>query len=213
MLVVLIIFLFLGDFNVNFDNPCHPMYSNLCTITTLYALHQVVTEPTHIHHDGSECTIELVFVSEPSLLNTCETIPPLSNSDHRGILMELSQKPDKAEKTQGRLIWRYNYADWDKACEIIDEFNWESILSQDIELSWKLWHRQFMSIMARSVPNTIIPTRRNLPWLNRSIVKLEKPVIKKGQEDGKFLSIQTNTQPYARPNSSSQEKLLSCSES
>ena len=25
----------LGDFNVNFDNPYHPMFSNLCTITNL----------------------------------------------------------------------------------------------------------------------------------------------------------------------------------
>ena len=77
------------------------MYSNLCTITTLYCLHQSVTGPTHVHHDGSKSMIDLVFVSEPSLLSTCDTIPTLSNSDHRGILMELSQKPVRAEKTQG----------------------------------------------------------------------------------------------------------------
>ena len=52
--------------------------------------------------------------------------------------MELSQKPIKAEKTQGRKFWCYTYADWDKACELIDKFNWDSILSQDIEQSWKL---------------------------------------------------------------------------
>ena len=75
------------------------MYSNLCTITTLYCLHQKVTGPTHIHHDGSTSSIDLVFVSEPSLLSTCDTIPPLSNSDHQGIVMELSQKPVIAEKT------------------------------------------------------------------------------------------------------------------
>ena len=88
-------FILFGDFNINFDNPCHPMYSNLCTITTLYCLSQSVTGPTHVHHDGSKSTIDLVFVSEPSLLNTCDTIPPISYSDHRGILMELSQKLKK----------------------------------------------------------------------------------------------------------------------
>ena len=159
-------------FNFNFDNPCHPMYSNLCTITTLYCLSQSVTGPTHVHHDSSESTIDLVFVSEPSLLNTCDTIPPLSNSDHRGILMELSQKSVKAEKSQDRLIWRYSYANWDKACKLIDENNWGSILSENIKLFWELWHKQFMSVMAQSLPNRVVSTNRKLPWLNKSIVKL-----------------------------------------
>ena len=144
-------FVLLGDFNVNYDNPSHPMFSNLCTISNLYCLNQVVSEPTHEHHDGSRSTIDLVFVSEPSLLNQCDTISPLSNSDHWGILMDLSKKPAKTVKTQGRQIWRYAYADWMKACELIDEFNWDSILSEDIELSWELWYHQFMS---QSIPNT-----------------------------------------------------------
>ncbi len=46
-------FVFLGDFNVNYDNPSHPLYSNLCSITSLYCLTQVVAGPTHVHHDGS----------------------------------------------------------------------------------------------------------------------------------------------------------------
>lgn len=75
-------FVLLGDFSVNYDNPSHPMFSNLCTISNLYCLNQVVSGPTHEHHDGSRSTIDLVFVSEPSLLNQCDTISPLSNSDH-----------------------------------------------------------------------------------------------------------------------------------
>ena len=179
----------LGDFNVNIDNPHHPMYTNLCSITTLYCLHHKVTGPTHVHHDGTKSTIDLVFVSEPSLMDACDTIPPLSNSDHEGILMELSQKSIKTEKTQGRKIWRYTYADWDKASELIDEFNWDSILSRDIDQSWKQWHQQFMAIMAQSIPNTTIRTRRNLPWLNRSIVKSMKKrnqLYKKANKTGNF---------------------------
>ena len=122
-----------------------------------------------------------MFVSEPSLLNTCDTIPPLSNSDHREILMELSQNSVKAKKSQGRLIWRYSYADWDKACELIDEFNWDSILSENIELPWELWHKQFMSVMVQSIPNRVIPTRRNLPWLNKW-----NQLFKKAKRTGNF---------------------------
>ena len=129
----------LGDFSVDYDSPSHYMYSKLYTITTLYCLIQVVSGPTHVHGDHKS-TIDLVFLSDLSLLDNCETIAPLSNSDHHGILINLSKKLVKADKSQGRLIWRYEYADWNKACELIDEYDWDSILSDDIELSWKLWY-------------------------------------------------------------------------
>ena len=180
---------YFSDFNINYDNPSHPMFSNLCTISSLYCLTQVVTGPTHVHHDDSKSTIDLVFVSEPSSLNRCDTVAPLSNSDHWGILIDFSKKQDKPDKSQGRLIWRYKYADWIKACELIDEFNWDSISTDDIELSWKLWHQQFMSIMNQTIPNRIIPTRRNLPWLNKSIVKLMRKrnqLFKKAKKTGDF---------------------------
>ena len=105
--------------------------------------------------------------------------------------MELFQKPVKIEKMQGRLIWHFTHADWDKVCESIDKFNWDSILTQDIELSWKQLHRQFMSIMAESISNKVIPRRRNLPWINtepivKSMKKQNKLFKIKGQKNLKF---------------------------
>ena len=73
----------------------------LCTITNLYCLDQSVVGPTHVHHDGTESTIDLVLVSEPSLLNSCDTVPPLSISDHMGVLIKLFQESPKAEKVRG----------------------------------------------------------------------------------------------------------------
>ena len=99
-----------------------------------YSLTQVVVGPTHVHHDSSTSTIDLAFVPDPSLVNSCNTIPPLSNSDHYGIVMELNRKPEKAGKAKGQLTWRYSYADWSTARQLIDTFNWDS---DYIELSWK----------------------------------------------------------------------------
>ena len=91
-----------------------------------------------------------------------------------GIKVILNRKPAKAEKNKGRLIWRYSSADWMKACQLIDDFDWDSVMSQSIDQSWKLWREQFMLIMAESIPNKVIPTRRNLPWLNKSIIRSMK---------------------------------------
>ena len=123
------------------------------------------------------------------MVNSCNTIPPLSNSDHYGIIMELNRKPAKSEKTNGRLIWRYSYADWNTARELIDTFNWDSIMSDDVELSWKQWHQQFMRIMSQTIPNRLLPSRRNLPWLNKSIVRSMKKrnlLFKRAKTSGNF---------------------------
>ncbi len=66
----------MGDFNVTYDDISHPLYSNLCSITSLYCLTQVITGPTHEHHNGSTSTIDLMFLSEPTSVQICETIPP-----------------------------------------------------------------------------------------------------------------------------------------
>ena len=68
-----------------------------------------------MHHDGSTSTIDLVFVPDTSLVNSCNTIPPFSNSDHYGFVMELNRKPETAAKAKGWLIWKYSYADWNTA--------------------------------------------------------------------------------------------------
>ena len=113
-------FIILGDFNVNYANTSHPLYSNLCSLSSPYCLTQVVAGPTREHHNGTTFTIDLVFMSEPSILQSCDIVPPLSNSDHMGIAVTLNRRPVKAEKTKGRLIWRYSFADWMKACQLID---------------------------------------------------------------------------------------------
>ena len=167
----------------------HPMYSNLCSIASLFCLTQVVSGPTHKHHNGSTSTIDLIFLSEPTSLQICETIPPLSSSDHMGISLKMKRKPSRAEQTKGRLIWRYSYADWDKACELINAFDWDSLLSQNIELSWELWQQRFILIMKEAIPSNRIRTRRNLPWLNKSIVKSMRErnrLFKKAKRTGDF---------------------------
>ena len=82
------------------DNMSHPSYSNLCSIASLYCPAQVFIGPTHEHHNGSTSTIDLVFLSDPTSKQSCETIPPLSNSDHMGISLKLKTKPRELSRTK-----------------------------------------------------------------------------------------------------------------
>lgn len=70
-------YILLGDFNVNFfshDNSI--LFCKLKSLSNLFSVQQIVTEPTHIHHNGSASLIDLIFVSNNVLTNFCNVIPP-----------------------------------------------------------------------------------------------------------------------------------------
>jgi DNA modification methylase len=102
---------------------------------SFYCLTNIYIGSKHVHHDGSTSAIDLVFTSNPSSVSNSEIIPPLANSDHYGVLLELKKKPDKVEKSQGRLVWRYSLANWSQACELVQAFDWDAILSDNIDLA------------------------------------------------------------------------------
>ena len=60
----------------------HCMLSNLIQTS-------LVTDTTHVNTNGTATLIDLALVSTPSLLQNCEVIPPIGNSDHNGILLKL----------------------------------------------------------------------------------------------------------------------------
>ena len=123
-----------------------------------------------------------------------ETIPPLSNSDHCGIRAVVNRKVYKQRcKSKGRKIWRYTYADWNAACEAIDEFDWDTVLSESIDGTWENWLQQFMSSMNQFIPNCTLHSRHNLPWLTKSLVTSSKKNIKLCIKGRRYLATSANT--------------------
>ena len=78
-------FVLIDDFNVDVSTCSHPLFHKLISLASTYCLSQMVIQHTHIYHNGSRSTIDLLFVSNPNLVKDCYTIPPLSNSDHLGL--------------------------------------------------------------------------------------------------------------------------------
>ena len=151
-------FVCLGDFNVNVDDVTHPLFFNLFNFSSFFGLSQIVNGPTHSHHSGSISTIDLVFISDNTNVHSCETVPPLGNSDHNGILTNLSliRKHTPIQPCKGCQVWRYDYADWNTACHLLQCFDWSSIMSDNIEQVWDSWHRIFMSVMKQTIPSSEI---------------------------------------------------------
>ena len=145
-------FVLLGDFNVNIVNLCNSMFYTYHGFLSLFGLTQVVDHPTHLCNGNLNSLIDLVFVSNPLSLSYCKVVPPLSNSDHFGIKLELQLKgPSRGVKYHtSRLVWNYAEADWERGCQLIRAFDWNTLLSNDINAAWINWHHMFINIIGQS---------------------------------------------------------------
>ena len=114
-------FILLGDFNVDILSPSS-LCNHLNSILHSFSLVQVVTdhEPTHIKHDGSSFLLDLVITSTPEAVFTCSTLPPLANSDHYGVLINVQCKLVRIKR---RLVWRHEHADFTLACALLRYFD------------------------------------------------------------------------------------------
>ena len=185
-------FILLGDFNVNFCNQSeHPLFVKLETLSHAFAFQQIVSEPTHVHHNGHASLIDLVFVSNPVLINSCDVIPPLCNSDHNGIFVQGSWRSSSRHNcenhSKGRTIWHYSLADWERAALLIESFDWSSLLLEDVNEAWSSWCKQFMAIMEECIPKKNLPKRKNLPWLSKRLINSIKKrnwLYKQGKRNG-----------------------------
>ena len=169
-------FYFSRRFYINFNDATHHLYSKLCNISQLFNLTQVVNGCTHVSPCGNPALIDLAFMSSPSQLLDCSVFPPIANSDHNGLKIKVNWKPSAPPLRtchNTRAIWQYAHADFNKARELIHNTEWNTICSSnDIDSCWAKWQSTFLSIMEESIPKKALPPCcRNLPWLNKNLVK------------------------------------------
>ena len=162
-------FVIIGDFNVNALDTSTSLYHSLLDIMSSFNLFQVVQEPTRMALCGTATLIDLALMSNPSSLYKCSVTPPLSNSDHNGIELQIRWRC-ASQKSCPRSIWKYSLADYGRACAKIEDFDWDTqLLGRNIEEAWQLWQNTFMSIMEECIPKQVLPKKRKLPWVNAEL--------------------------------------------
>ena len=102
-----------------------------------------------------QCTsplIDLVFMSNLSQLSSCSVVPPLENSDHHGLHLVITQLSVPTQKPRKpRLIWIYAQADYDSARAMIETTDWDSLISEDVNVSLAKWQARFMSNVSQGL--------------------------------------------------------------
>lgn len=153
-------FILIGDFNVNFCNQEHYLFSHVSNILDSFSLCQVVPSYTHISATGTRSLIDLAFLLNTEHLQHCTTIPPLSTSDHLGILLVLTWKLRAATPCNTRKVWLYKEGNYERACHLIDTTDWNTILSShNIDEETEQWTSKFIAIMDECVPSRNLTTK------------------------------------------------------
>jgi len=179
----------LGDFNIDFLKTHHPLFHKLSDILYSFSLEQVVPSYTHVSPNGSTSLIDLALLSTPRLLHDWSVIPPLANSDHLGLLLEVKWKSaTKQARSQNRTVWRYAQADFQRARELIATTDWEALLCEDVDESIIQWSNCFLGIMEQCIPKASLAKRRNLPWLTKNIsssIRKRNYLFKRAKRSGR----------------------------
>jgi hypothetical protein len=89
------------------NKPETELNIKLLDIIDEYNLHQLVNVPTR-----KERTLDLILVTNPSIINKVHTLPPLGLSDHDVVYIEADIWLRKVRQ-QPRKILRYDKANWD----------------------------------------------------------------------------------------------------
>ena len=146
-------FVLICDFNINMNNPDHPLYSKVCNIMEVFSLTQVVSECTHSSQSGNSSLIHLALVSSPPQSVTCTTIPPLANPDHNGLKLTAGHKTIAQHlRTKRRTVWQYAHANFSKANRLISQTDWDSLYCEDIDQHCIQWQNMYMSVMEQCIP-------------------------------------------------------------
>ena len=122
-------FIFVGDFNVNYLNPDHHLFSKVHELMDSFALSQVVNSPTHNTSSSHPSLIDLVFVSNMNYFCQCHVIPQLANSDHLGLIVHMkdSHQGTTFYHSTRRKVWQYKHADFDRANNLLMDLDLDSI--------------------------------------------------------------------------------------
>ena len=151
------------------------MFSYITDIMNIYSLMQVVPSYTHVSPRGRETLIDLALLSDMTTLQSCSTIPPLSTSDHLGVSLVVKVRTCRKKATRysnSRLVWMYKDANSVRANNLIEQTDWDGLLTDDVDESTELWTNKLLEIMKLCIPHKYLPSNTGKqPWLTRNIIK------------------------------------------
>ena len=155
-------------------------------------LTQCVNSPTHISHDGSlGSLLDLILVSDASLVSDISTHPPLGRSDHLAVLCQLSTAASSRRHGSGRKIWSFDKADFPSINKHLRDADWSGVhTATDVDAAWRSWLSTFSSVVDKEVPSKVI---KNIKRKNPCVTPVIEIAIKEKRKALRLLKKHPST--------------------
>ena len=147
----------------------------------MLALSQLVTFPTILDN-----TLDVFLTNWPSLVNSCEPVPWISDHDSAVYLHSdiLPKRHRPIQRTNH--IWRKadNRLIHDKLATFADELQKDYNLDTPVETLWALFVARYKHVLAKHVPTKLSSRRYNQLWAKgkiRNVSRKKKKYFKKAQ--------------------------------
>ena len=177
--------LLLGDFNAKsktwfINDQSSRESTQLESLTSLYGMKQLITEPTHVLENSSSC-IDLIFTNQPNLVMDAGVHPSLHSKCHHQVIYAKLTLQIEYPPPYTREIWDYDKAQFDLINRAIENFDWNKRFSgQDIHNQVNLFNTTILNIFRKFTPNKVILSDDKEPARVNEEVRL---LIKQNKND------------------------------
>ena len=165
-----------GDFNLPGITWENPEPNSILETLFLEAvqdklLSQMVMEPTR----GSNI-LDLMFVSNPEMVESCDVILPLGQSDHNGTKLEYKVNV-KRTNSEPRKVFLYSKGDYPGFRKAVEDIEWERIFKhRTLEQSWEVFKQIYYKLLDKFIPYKFIKpkSKHKPPWYKSRKIKIAR---------------------------------------
>ena len=125
----------------------------------------MINEPPAI---DSGNILDLVLTSNPSLISTINTVTGMS--DHETIFFDINMNPTRNNEPPHKV---YNYRSTN-CTKISQQYFNRKPDEQDVNSNWNFFHKNYTNVIGESILSRMTKSKQHLPWITRSIIRLQR---------------------------------------
>jgi ribonucleases P/MRP protein subunit RPP40 len=117
--------------------------------------------------------LDLVFSTEPDMVEDVKVLSPVANSDHNTVLWEVTLRTEVEERKQ--VAYDYGRGEYRKVIEEMRGVDWEKEFEgKDVKKMWTFFLKRLLGCREKYVPKRKDKKRVRPRWMRKGIAKLIK---------------------------------------
>ena len=165
----------MSDFNARSkswwpDDITSPEGSGIDLLTSMYGLHQLISDPTHLLPNYLSC-IDLIFTDQPNLVVDCGVHPSLHPKCLHQIIYCKFNLMIEYPSPYEHLVWDCNHANQNAIAKVLDQVDWNFFFfNKNVHKQDSILNKTLMNIFSNFILNKLVTFNdKDLPWMTPNL--------------------------------------------